>query len=353
MKNSNAFARLTIKWNSKIDLVSEQIVSYYMKQLKEGATKETISDGIYDILTKNKFDSEAFEYIFNSVKLVDPKLTKAQYMKTFTNRKIDGKKLNLFDNIDNNATNDRIMSRIDDKVQKVIDRAERLKKTREKLNPYTIERSTYDVERTIETMATRSKSIQSKILDKKRGLKYSKLPQEDKKLLKSQISQLTRDLKEEQASYKKLRKQYDSLIKRKDSMNPVKFKKEYSDVLAKVEKDLLERQVPYELQQTILSSASQQVKTVARTELGIVEGEEALQQFIELKKSVKEDEILLAKWALNPFRTWSGTDICDEHAAHDEGYGKGVWIGSRVPRVPSHPACGCTVTYFIGKRKKK
>ena len=37
------------------------------------------------------------------------------------------------------------------------------------------------------------------------------------------------------------------------------------------------------------------------------------------------------------------TDICDEHAAHDEGLGKGVFPVDDVPLHPAHPNCLCSL----------
>ena len=48
------------------------------------------------------------------------------------------------------------------------------------------------------------------------------------------------------------------------------------------------------------------------------------------------------KWLLSP-NNHPIKDICDEHAAHDEGLGKGVFPVDEVPMYPAHPNCRCSL----------
>lgn len=43
-------------------------------------------------------------------------------------------------------------------------------------------------------------------------------------------------------------------------------------------------------------------------------------------------------------------DVCDDHAGHDEGMGKGVWPKRRVPRFPPHPYCLCVLLQVTPSR---
>lgn len=47
------------------------------------------------------------------------------------------------------------------------------------------------------------------------------------------------------------------------------------------------------------------------------------------------------RWIIS--KSHSITDVCDEHAAHDEGLGKGVFPVDEVPPMPAHPHCLCTL----------
>jgi len=47
----------------------------------------------------------------------------------------------------------------------------------------------------------------------------------------------------------------------------------------------------------------------------------------------------LLKWNLSGAH--SRSDVCDSKARADSGYGRGVYLASQVPAIPSHPNCRC------------
>lgn len=350
MKNINAYSKEVLDWNGFMNSLSNEIEKYVTKEIGLGSTKSDIQGGIYDILTKKDFDGKAFDFIYNSSKLADPSLTKERFMKEFTKRKINGKKINLFDNIDNNATTDRIMARFDNKISPIVDRADRIKKYRDRLDRFSDARSTGDVGRTIETIGTRYKNLETELLASKRGLRNTSLFTSERKIIKQKIKDMEIKLKAEKESYKSLKKEFDSVVKMKGNTPDATFNKKYLKILDKVETDLRERQIPFEIKQTVKSSAGEQVKTTAKTELAFRNHQNEVDQYIKLRDSVKSSELLVAKYELNPNRTWAGHDICDDNAAHNEGLGKGVYKADDVPSVPAHPNCQCQVTYFKMKK---
>lgn len=48
------------------------------------------------------------------------------------------------------------------------------------------------------------------------------------------------------------------------------------------------------------------------------------------------------RWLLSP-NNHPVKDVCDNHAAHDEGLGKGVFPVDEVPMYPAHPNCRCSL----------
>jgi hypothetical protein len=48
------------------------------------------------------------------------------------------------------------------------------------------------------------------------------------------------------------------------------------------------------------------------------------------------------RWRLSP--SHPERDICDKHAGHDIGFGRGVYFPSGVPEYPAHPHCLCSLS---------
>ena len=121
MESNKTIAVETVTFSSYLKEIVPLIKNIVMRGMSLGKSKQTVNDEIYDVLTKKNFDYKAFDYIYETVKAVDPLLSRDKYLKEFTNRKIDGKKINLFDSIDNRVTTDKIHNRIDKEFKVLLD----------------------------------------------------------------------------------------------------------------------------------------------------------------------------------------------------------------------------------------
>jgi hypothetical protein len=305
------YSKGAIKFNSFVDDISKSIEEYVTKELAKGTEMEIIKDGIYNIFTKKDFDGKAFDFIFNSAKIGNPELTKTSFMKQFIKTKVEGSRfpINLFDNIDNNASTDRVFNRIEKNVGAIKERANRLKMFREK--GLTDGQSLSDVERTIGTIGTRSKNLQSEYIAANRGLRNTPTGTPERTLQKNKVNDLRVQMMEEKKNYRVLKSEHDKLIARKDNLPKATFDKKYSELLVKVEDDLINRQIPFEIKQTVKSSAGEPVKTTAKTEQAKATTIKEIKKAKAIEEDMAGDETMMVTIELNPNRTWVGHDICD------------------------------------------
>jgi len=340
----NQYSKGAIKFNSFVDDISKLVEEYVTKEIGKGTEMEIIKDGIYNIFTNQDFDGKSFDFIFNSAKIGNPQLTKTGFMKQFIKTKVEGSRfpINLFDNIDNNATTDRVFNRLVKNVGAIQDRADRLKLFREK--KLTDMQSLSDVERTIGTIGTRSKNIQSEYIAASRGLRNTPTGTPERTLQKNKVNDLRVQMMEEKKIYRTLKSDHDKLIARKDNLPKATFEKKYSELLVKVEDDLRTRQIPFEIKQTVKSSAGEPVKTTAKTEQAKATTVSQIKKAKLVEDTMAGDETMMVTIELNPNRTWLGHDICDDITSKDSGWGKGVYKyeGAKLP--PYHPNCGCSFT---------
>lgn len=334
------------KFSTYVTVITPSVTKAVMDGLSFGRSVEEINADIYHILTKTQFDTKAFDYIYDAVKVADPKLTREKFLKEFTNRKVKGKgTINLFDNIDNQATTNNIYRRVDSEFKILNTRVNRLKSYRNYTGA-----SSFDMSRSIETIRTDANYIKGDINNLKRKVKFVK-DSSLKREMKKDIARLTKEYNLANSTNRKLEKMFKSMDKMDDA-DPRKMV-EYKKLVKSIESDIEIRKKPLEVSKAIQSS-KEQVKTIAITEtqhkrqqLGIEEGNT-------LKSELKEDEILLIKISLNPRRSWIGHDICDDITSRDMGYGKGVYEykyalkSNIIP--PEHPRCQCRFEYI--KRKK-
>lgn len=327
-------------------IITPPIRQEVLRGVSLGRSTEEIKASIYDILTKKDFDMKAFDYVYESVKAVDPSLTRERYIKEFTNRKVDGNKINLFDNIDNQATTDRIYKRIEDEYDILNSRVKRLNTYRD-YSP----RASWDAERSVQTVLTDANHIKGDINNLKRKLRYTSDPTM-KSQLKKDIEVLNKQYTATRDSYKKLSKQFKEMDKL-DNADPRKMER-YKALSKSIAEDIEKRKKPFEIDRAV-NSSREQVKTMAKTEVQYKKQQMGIQEAKDMKEELKEQEILLVQISLNPRRSWIGEDICDEITGKTTKYGKGIYEYDYALKnnilPPEHPQCQCSFRLFKGKKK--
>jgi len=218
-----------------------------------------------------------------------------------TERKIDGKETNVWLNINDNATSQRLLKSIDKNVGVLKARVEWLRG----------KKSVTDVTE-VKGSITRLKDL-SKRMDRR-----------------TTISKIKSN------KVKRLLTNFENNV---DGFTPEQLKKRYNEILNTIEVDIIKNQQPKLVESIVNKSAGSPVKRTAQSELVRAEAEDAL---IDAKKN----DAKYMKYSLASPRTWSGYDICDEFAsANPTGKGRGVYLVDKVPIpvVSTHPNCRCSI----------
>jgi hypothetical protein len=161
MQNQDKYKKLASGWDKYVESLAEKFAKD--NYIDSSKSKTQIKDDIYDRLTKDKFDTKAVDFMFESAKLDNPKLKKEDFIKQLTNtpikQTINGKSkttnMNLLDNIDNEATQKRITNRIDKEVGVLQQRVDRLDTYGINVNMDNVKASLSDIKRMIGTLITR------------------------------------------------------------------------------------------------------------------------------------------------------------------------------------------------------
>lgn len=337
-RNENKYVSLRLTWDKFIDKLSGSSLS--TKMIGSGWTEKQLETEVYSFLTDNDFDGKGFDFVYESIKIDNPSLTKEQFFKKYIHQKIDGKKINILDNIDNKATAKRITKRLSGELSVLEGRISRLKTYGTNVTRDSVERSINDVKRIVETTKTSEKHIRDNINERERVLRRKDITPAERKALKTDINDFKKQLKVTQKSNKVLSKEYNKFAKTYTDMDDYRLSKSYNKLLGVIDTDIVRNQQKVVFAQTMKSSASHQMKTVAQTEYVKTVTNNDL---AELKSLQTKDNILLVKYTLSASHRIY--DICDVHANKDNGYGKGIYELDKapIPVVDTHPNCRCSL----------
>ena len=336
-RNDNKYTSLRLGWDSFTD----KLVGKLSKNNLMGVdlSSKEFSDDMYDFLSTNKFDSKGVDYVWKSVKIANPKLTKAQFLKKYIHQPTG----NILDTIDNNATSKRVVKRLQKDLGALQGRVARLDKYGERVTQSTVNNSIKDVKRILNTNKTTETHIRKQINAKSRVLARKGLATSEKRDLRRDIKDLKKQLKVTQSSNKKMSNTLSKFTKNYNSYDDTTLGKEYRKVLDNIKGDITKNQQRVVIDQTMRSSASYQTKRTAQTEyIKNVTAEERVLLDDE-QNTLNDNEMLLVKWTLSSDH--NVIDICDDYAKNDIGYGNGVYPldTAPIPIANTHPNCKCRV----------
>jgi hypothetical protein len=298
------------------------------------------NDYIYSYFTKNKFDEKGFEFVRQSAS-IDTPISEKEFFKKYIHRTIDGKKINILDNIDNKASADRVIKRLNGEIGILQGRTKRLQEYASNATREGVDKNIWDVKRILSTNKTNERHLQQQILSQKKILKNKSLTIVQRKEIEQNLKVLTNQFKITITSNKEMNKVFSKFEKSYPNMSPHQLEKEYKKVLSVIEKDIVTNQQRIAIEQALDSSASEFTKRTAQTEYVRQVTETDMQALHEMQDKVGDDEMLLVKWTLSDSRDI--IDICDDYHDNDIGYGEGVYPldGSPIPIEDTHPNCRC------------
>jgi poly-gamma-glutamate capsule biosynthesis protein CapA/YwtB (metallophosphatase superfamily) len=270
-----------------------------------------------------------------SAKIGDPTLTEAKFFKKYI-KQPNG---NILDNIDNKATTDRMVKRLQKDVGVLSGRVDRLGEYRKDITVKRVDSTIKDVGVMVNANKTVEKNIQNQIKDNNWLLKRRDLTPAERKSIKDNNKTLDTQLKGVKTSNKVLSKQYSKFANTYTGLSENELKKAYTKLLDNVEKDIVNKQQPLVFEQTLNASASSPMKRTAQTQYVLEVTNEDLEKFN--AEQDESGETLYVQWTLSP--SHNIVDICDDHAEADVGFGAGIYPldDAPVPIVDSHPNCKC------------
>ena len=298
MKNYRHYLSEVKKWNKYVDKLSGRMnISF-----SEGFIDQTLdTDKLMHVLRDNDYSLRVQKFVWQSQRLVNPKLTFKAFQLKMARAEVKGegkeaKRLNVWSNVTNTATRDRMAKSIRKEVGVLQGRVNWL---REPIDPLKVKGRFYRLDDLASRVDGKFKS----------------------KLIKNRL--------------KKFKKNY-------QDYTPTRLEKEYKKITKLLEKDIIDNQQKEVMNNAVQKSASSPAKRTAQTTLS----EEANLQVL---GEAETDGDKYLRYILNPNRKWKGHDICDKFAgANPEGLGKGVYKISDVP-VPvrsTHPNCGCELVKY-------
>ena len=339
MLNYDTFVKESVSFDLTLSKLAKKVQVEILKAISQSKSEKEIRNIIYKLLTKEGFDATAFDYIYSAVNKTSP-IPKAKYAKEFINRDIDGTKFNLYDNIDNKASTDRLTTRLSKDLGVLEDRKHRLS-----LYKVPSDRASWDLKRSISTIKTDANNLKSQSVEltkKTRKIKDPKVLAEARK----QRDIITAEYKATRQIHLDLAKKYTAYERITDET----AKKRAMKALVKdVTKDIDKRKIPASISQAVSSSIGEPVKTVAITEVQTANRNIALKKIDTMKSTLKKGEKIFVKITLSPNRTFVGPDICDVITGKDLGYGKGVYPLNKAKLPPYHPRCACNHTIIKKK----
>ena len=336
-RKESEYVTLKLKWDAYIKTL---ISNADFNLINSGLSSTQIKDDIYSLLTNNDFDSKGFKFIFDAVKIDNPKMTEKQFMNKYVNQKIKGSKINILDNIDNKATTDRVHKRLTKDIGILQGRVDRLASYKVDISQARVKATIADVKQIVDTNKTITRNLENKIKDKSWVLRRKDLSTADKRSINADIKILEQQLKSAKASNKALSKQFKRFNDSYVGLDENALKKAYTKLLDGVSSDIINRQQSVVVEQALQASASQPMKRTAQTEFvkSVTQNDLAVLN----DKQDKMDGVLLVKYTLSP--SHNIYDICDIHATGgDNGDGVYPLNDAPIPIEDSHPNCKCSL----------
>ncbi len=302
---------------------------------------QRLVEEVYDFLTKQKFDQRATDYIYRSMTQHRP-MKKASF---FAKARKEG----FLQNTNNKEIAQALTAQLTKQRRVLFKRVDRLSKYSKR--PATVENvasSLSDIKKIIGTKTTQAKDLAKQIATRERLLKRKNLSRDQAKWTRSEIRELNKELKLVQSGIKSLNKGFDSFVKNYQSMSPRKLSREYKKLLKGVSDDIIKKQQPALLNSVFRKTAGSPVNRVAQTEFlkGATKADRKANAE-RAKNSLKRGKVSLFNYALSA--SHNITDICDDHALADYGWGvAGVGTVDQLP-IPgedTHPYCECRIEFY-------
>lgn len=331
MRNESKYVSLKLEWDKYVKSITDKIT---FDLINEKLTPKQLQDKIYAELSKLGFDDKGFKFVYESAKIGDPTLTEKQFYKKYIHQP-NG---NILDNIDNKATTDRMVKRLEKDVGVLSGRVDRLGEYRKDITVARVDSTIKDVGRMVDANKTVERNIEKQIKDNNWLLKRKDLIPAERKSIKDNQSTLNAQLKGVKTSNKALSKQYNQFANSYTGLTENGLKKAYTKLIDNVEKDIVNKQQPLVFEQTLNASGSSPMKRTAQTQYVLESTKKDLEEFN--AKQNETGDTVYVKYTLSP--SHNIVDICDDHAGGGVN-GDGVYPldEAPIPIVDTHPNCKC------------
>lgn len=337
-RKENEYVTLKLKFEKFVESLSNDFAKNNI--LNSNLNSIEFSDMVYTFLSDNDYDKESYKFVYESIKIDNPKLTYKKFIEKYTNKDVGN-----ISSIDNKNIGDRLTNRLVKEGKILQGRLDRLSDIKKDTTVDGWKKNSWDVKRILTTSKTEERYLTNLIKEEKKILRRN-IRGSEYRTAKSNIEQYTKELTLVKDKNKALFKQFNNLEYNYTNMNENELKKAIGGFISNIENDIKTNQNKVMIKQAFRSSVSHPAKVFAQTEYVNTVTQNDIKQFKDEQTNLNDDEVLLVKWKLSA--SHNIVDICDEYAENDIGYGKGIYPidDSPQPIVDTHPNCRCSLIKY-------